>query len=63
MTHAWMSPSGEAEMSRAATIEIVSVSKIYGTTTAVRDISLKIPAGSYCCLLGPSGAARRRHSG
>ncbi|NEI68860.1 ATP-binding cassette domain-containing protein [Rhizobium lusitanum] len=45
-------------MSKAAEIDIVSVSKIYGTTTAVHAISLKIPAGSYCCFLGPSGCGK-----
>ncbi|TIP78167.1 MAG: ABC transporter ATP-binding protein, partial [Mesorhizobium sp.] len=45
-------------MSKAAEIDIVSVSKIYGATTAVEDISLKIPAGTYCCLLGPSGCGK-----
>ncbi|WP_105382745.1 ABC transporter ATP-binding protein [Neorhizobium alkalisoli] len=45
-------------MSKAAEIDIVSVSKIYGTTTAVESISLKIPAGTYCCLLGPSGCGK-----
>ncbi|NTF08987.1 ABC transporter ATP-binding protein [Agrobacterium rubi] len=45
-------------MSKAAEIDIVSVSKVYGTTTAVHPISLKIPAGTYCCLLGPSGCGK-----
>ncbi|MDK4701900.1 ABC transporter ATP-binding protein [Rhizobium sp. CNPSo 4062] len=45
-------------MSKAAEIDIVSVSKVYGTTTAVHAISLKIPAGSYCCFLGPSGCGK-----
>ncbi len=45
-------------MSKAAEIDIASVSKIYGKTTAVDSISLKIPAGSYCCLLGPSGCGK-----
>jgi putative spermidine/putrescine transport system ATP-binding protein len=45
-------------MSKAAEIDIASVSKIYGRTTAVDAISLKIPAGSYCCLLGPSGCGK-----
>lgn len=45
-------------MTKAATIDIASVSKIYGKTTAVDAISLKIPAGSYCCLLGPSGCGK-----
>ncbi|MBY4629563.1 ABC transporter ATP-binding protein [Rhizobium croatiense] len=45
-------------MSKAAEIDIVSVSKVYGATTAVHGISLKIPAGSYCCFLGPSGCGK-----
>jgi putative spermidine/putrescine transport system ATP-binding protein len=45
-------------MSKAAAIDIASVSKVYGSTTAVQAISLKIPAGSYCCLLGPSGCGK-----
>ncbi|MEO5806943.1 ABC transporter ATP-binding protein [Devosia sp.] len=45
-------------MSKAAEIDLASVSKIYGNTTAVDAISLKIPAGSYCCLLGPSGCGK-----
>lgn len=45
-------------MSKAAEIDIASVSKIYGNTTAVKAISLKIPAGTYCCLLGPSGCGK-----
>ena len=45
-------------MSKAAEIDIVSVSKVYGATTAVDAISLKIPAGTYCCLLGPSGCGK-----
>jgi putative spermidine/putrescine transport system ATP-binding protein len=45
-------------MSKASEIDIVSVSKTYGTTTAVHAISLKIPSGSYCCFLGPSGCGK-----
>jgi putative spermidine/putrescine transport system ATP-binding protein len=45
-------------MTKAAEIDIVSVSKIYGNTTAVHSISLKIPSGSYCCFLGPSGCGK-----
>ena len=45
-------------MTKAAEIDIVSVSKVYGQTTAVHAISLKIPAGTYCCLLGPSGCGK-----
>lgn len=45
-------------MSKAAEIDIASVSKVYGATTAVHAISLKIPASSYCCFLGPSGCGK-----
>lgn len=50
--------TGEGMMSKAAEIDIVSVSKVYGATTAVHGISLKIPAGAYCCFLGPSGCGK-----
>jgi putative spermidine/putrescine transport system ATP-binding protein len=53
-----MGDARERRMSKAAEIDIVSVSKIYGQTTAVQSISLKIPAGTYCCLLGPSGCGK-----
>jgi putative spermidine/putrescine transport system ATP-binding protein len=45
-------------MSTAADLEIVSVTKKYGDTVAVDDITLKIAAGTYCCLLGPSGCGK-----
>ncbi|MFJ6324686.1 MULTISPECIES: ABC transporter ATP-binding protein [unclassified Rhizobium] len=45
-------------MTKAAEIDIVSVTKIYGQTTAVQSVSLKIPPGTYCCLLGPSGCGK-----
>lgn len=39
-------------------VELVSVTKRYGTTKAVDSISLRIPRGTYCCLLGPSGCGK-----
>jgi len=39
-------------------VELHSVSKLYGDLTAVDSINLKIPSGSYCCLLGPSGCGK-----
>src|SRR5580692_11384084 len=39
-------------------VELISVTKRYGTTLAVDDISLRIPHGTYCCLLGPSGCGK-----
>ncbi|MBN9020264.1 MAG: ABC transporter ATP-binding protein [Rhizobiales bacterium] len=45
-------------MARAADLELASVTKRYGDTTAVDSIDLKIKAGTYCCLLGPSGCGK-----
>jgi putative spermidine/putrescine transport system ATP-binding protein len=45
-------------MPKAADIELAAVTKTYGTSTAVHAISLKIPGGTYCCLLGPSGCGK-----
>ena len=44
--------------SKAAALELVQLTKMYGSVTAVDAINLKIPAGSYCCLLGPSGCGK-----
>ena len=45
-------------MTRAADLELVAVTKMYGDTVAVDAIDLKISAGTYCCLLGPSGCGK-----
>jgi putative spermidine/putrescine transport system ATP-binding protein len=45
-------------MASGAHVELVSVSKRFRETVAVDGIDLKIPAGSYCCLLGPSGCGK-----
>ncbi len=45
-------------MATAADVELVGVVKRYGGTVAVNGVSLKIPGGSYCCLLGPSGCGK-----
>jgi putative spermidine/putrescine transport system ATP-binding protein len=39
-------------------VELVAVTKQFGSTVAVDGISLRIPRGSYCCLLGPSGCGK-----
>ncbi|WP_419896422.1 ABC transporter ATP-binding protein [Roseomonas sp. USHLN139] len=41
-----------------ADVELISVTKRYGTAIAVDGISLAIPPASYCCLLGPSGCGK-----
>jgi len=45
-------------MQRGADLELASVTKRYGETLAVDAVSLKIAAGTYCCLLGPSGCGK-----
>lgn len=45
-------------MVEAADVELQAVVKRYGPTTAVDGIDLRIPGGSYCCLLGPSGCGK-----
>ena len=39
-------------------LELVHVTKRYGTAVAVRDVSHLFAAGSYVCLLGPSGCGK-----
>jgi putative spermidine/putrescine transport system ATP-binding protein len=39
-------------------LELVALTKLYGSTVAVDHIDLKVPANSYCCLLGPSGCGK-----
>jgi putative spermidine/putrescine transport system ATP-binding protein len=43
---------------KGSALELVKVTKRYGATVAVDAIDLKVPAGSYCCLLGPSGCGK-----
>jgi putative spermidine/putrescine transport system ATP-binding protein len=45
-------------MTATAALELVQLTKMFGNVTAVDAINLKIPAGSYCCLLGPSGCGK-----
>jgi putative spermidine/putrescine transport system ATP-binding protein len=45
-------------LSSGSQVELIGVSKRFVSTLAVDRINLKIPAGSYCCLLGPSGCGK-----
>lgn len=45
-------------MTAISGLELVSLTKKYGDTTAVDAISMKIEQGSYACLLGPSGCGK-----
>ncbi len=49
---------GVALSSAAAGVTLRSVTKKYGSFTAVENLNLDIAAGSYCCLLGPSGCGK-----
>src|SRR3954453_23343713 len=48
----------DGAMSVSAAVELAAVTKLYGPITAVDGISLRIPGGTYCCLLGPSGCGK-----
>ncbi|MEF2547752.1 ABC transporter ATP-binding protein [Aurantimonas sp. E1-2-R+4] len=39
-------------------LELVNVTKRYGSIVAVDDAMLNVPAGSFVCLLGPSGCGK-----
>ncbi|MEX6508868.1 ABC transporter ATP-binding protein [Jiella sp. M17.18] len=45
-------------MTESGDLELATVIKRYGATVAVDGVSLKIKAGTYCCLLGPSGCGK-----
>ncbi len=45
-------------MAKRSDVELIAVTKRYGQTVAVDGIGLRIPSGTYCCLLGPSGCGK-----
>src|SRR5215469_12515358 len=45
-------------MAKKPDIELVALTKRFGSTVAVDSVNLRIPAGAYCCLLGPSGCGK-----
>ncbi len=45
-------------LEQAVDLELIHLTKRYGATAAVDSIDLKVPAGTYCCLLGPSGCGK-----
>src|SRR3979490_2017130 len=47
-----------AGMASVSDVQLVAVTKRFGTTVAVDGIDAEIPGGAYCCLLGPSGCGK-----
>ena len=45
-------------MADAPDLELIGVTKRFGTFTAVRDVSLVVERGQFLCLLGPSGCGK-----
>ena len=39
-------------------IELIGLTKEYGSFTAVRDVNLKVETGEFFGLLGPNGAGK-----
>src|SRR3954449_4649123 len=52
------SPEREAETSRTPDVRLDGVTKRFDEVTAVDDLSLEIPRGSFFALLGPSGCGK-----
>jgi putative spermidine/putrescine transport system ATP-binding protein len=53
-----MSQNEEKSLAKNGEIELVGVTKRFDEVVAINDITLKIPAGTYCCLIGPSGCGK-----
>ena len=45
-------------MAGSGEVTLRQVTKQFGSLTAVSEVDLVIPSGSYCCLLGPSGCGK-----
>ncbi len=48
----------ETQAGTGASIEVDHATKRFGLKTALDDVSIDVPAGSFCVLLGPSGSGK-----
>lgn len=51
-------PSAKGPEKRSPMIQMYSVSKTYGTTPALVDVSIEIKRGDFAFIIGPSGAGK-----
>src|SRR5207245_8245625 len=57
-TTAWRCGANEPRRPGSYMIELDKVTKTYGLKTAVRELSLAVPAGELFAFLGPNGAGK-----
>ena len=46
------------DMTVSGALEVINLTRSYEEIVAVDAINIKVPAGTYCCLLGPSGCGK-----
>jgi putative spermidine/putrescine transport system ATP-binding protein len=53
-----MTPEGVAQAAAKSTLELDDVSKSFGATPALREVSFRLERGEFLTLLGPSGSGK-----
>src|SRR6266478_5345479 len=57
-SHECLNNDTDMPMPAPADVELVDVTKRFGSVVAVEHLTLTIPAGTYACLLGPIGCGK-----